>query len=160
LIARYVALAAPGMFVLFTAMLEDLLATLRHGLPAAAVIGSLIFVRFYLPQESDWGAMGEIIDREAKPEQVLLFYHGSLPDFFTEFYYIGIARYSHNFPRAIVKLAHPSPSLMKQLSNQTAWLITAPNSTAQEILPGATELRRIDAPNQGVCIEVQLPTTP
>jgi hypothetical protein len=161
-LARYLSLAAPGAFVLFTAMLEDLPAIIRHGLPAAAVIGALIFARtwFSVLEQQKWRELGEIVDREVLPSQVLLFHNGGADEFFTHFFYLDAAHYSHQFPRAIVKLAHPDAALMRQLSNQTAWLITVPNASAQDILPGAKELWRIRTSMLADCIEVQLPAAP
>jgi hypothetical protein len=157
--ARYVSLAAPGMFVLFTAMLEGLPALLRHGFPVAVAVASIAFspMWFSALEEPGWRELGEIVDQHVQRSQVLLFDHGNGAEYLTDIYYLGAAHYSHQFPRAIVKLAHPDASLLRQLSNQTAWLITAADGNAQEILPQAKELGRIDVADLGVCIEVRLP---
>jgi hypothetical protein len=161
-LARYVSLAAPGMFVLLTAMLAGLPALVRHGLPAVVVIASVAFsgMWFSAVEEPGWRELGQIVDQQVSRSQVLMFYHGQGPEYLTDVYYLGAAHYSRQFPRTIVKLSTPNASLMQHLSNQTAWLITDPISSAQEILPGAKELQRIKAVDLGVCIEVQLPATP
>jgi 4-amino-4-deoxy-L-arabinose transferase-like glycosyltransferase len=93
--ARYVSLAAPGMFVLFTAMLEGLPALLRHGFPAAVAVASIAFspMWFSALEEPGWRELGEIVDQHVQPSQVLLFDHGNGAEYLTDVYYLGTAHY-------------------------------------------------------------------
>jgi hypothetical protein len=164
---RYVWLATPAILMIGMLLLKGMPVWLRHAVPAAIVLLGLQFRGMaYISEEPDWRNLGRWIDDNSKHDEPLIFASGLQPEWYSQIFYLGVAHYSHSFPRGIVKLTgDASPSLMRQIPGSTAWVISGPLKTnpprvmADDIaalLPGATIIDQQVFPNLAICTHVQL----
>lgn len=135
---RYISLAGPAVFMLFSTLLPLRQKWLERVLCTLLVIACIWNWRAaYVPEEpADWPELGRLVDQHVQPGETLIFYPGIAPRWHIEVFYLGSAHYSHAFPRDIVKLTRPaSASLLNQISRPSAWLISAPLQAGRGYLP-------------------------
>lgn len=160
---RYLTLAAPGAFLLFTSLLSLMPAWLGRALLGVTLIGSLAASgSIYVEEERNWRGIGEFLNRYASDGEAIIVHPGDAPRGFHHWYLLAASHYSNHFPAPVLKLtARATPVLLGTVPGATAWLITSePGPDASEILPGVTVLEKYDVPTLASAIRVRLPQTP
>ncbi len=157
---RYIALAGPGVFLLFTGLLAIGPCWLRCAGPTLVLVASLVMYRStYFREEGDWDQIGQILDQHSHREEPLVFYRGNQPHWYNQGYLFAAGHYSHSFPRTALLLSTTaSADLVARLPEQSAWLITsATTPKPEEILPGSVPIEQYDIGTLATCWKLRLP---
>ena len=168
---RYIWLATPAILLIGMLLLNGMPKWLKHGIPAVIVLLGLISRGMaFVSDEPDWRYLGRWIDENTKHDETLIFTPGLQPPDYADIFYLGVAHYSHDFPRGIVKLTgKASPALMQQIPGSTAWLISGPLRghdpfvSAEDVatlLPGAAIIDQQVFYNLAICTHIRFDRPP
>lgn len=163
LFIRYLAIATPGVFVLFAALVCVLPEKLRLVAASALVVGAIIVRppgREVLFDAPGFARISEWLAKETPPDEAILLFRGNARAGYPDDVFIHCSHEPGLFPRPLVKVESPlTREIVRQLPRR-AWLVvpvTDPESLGRTF-PGVRVLTSMQIPGEGVIWHIEMPS--